>query len=79
MRIVGEIKATVLTKKAMQGSKDPTQVFYRLGVMQGDELGELSVNADTFNSVEQGKPYVFTYTYNTEYKSFQLTSASAGK
>jgi hypothetical protein len=64
-----------MTKKEVNGVKDPTKKYYSVGIIQGDELGELSCNENVFNAVERGNGYSFAYTFNTEFKSFQLVGA----
>lgn len=62
----------VMTKKEIQGVKDPTQMYHRIGVVREDELGELRCTKEVFDQVEKGKMYDFGFVFNSEYNSLQV-------
>lgn len=61
----------VLTKEATP-SRDNTATYYKLGIMSGNELGNVSCSEDVYNNVQTDKVYDIACTYNSEYKSFKL-------
>lgn len=76
MKIYGRIEnALVMTKKQEQGKKDPTKKYCRVGVVMGDEIGEISATEDVFNAVERGRFYNFGTVYNSDWDMFQLEKA----
>lgn len=76
MKIYGKIEgALVMTKKQEQGKKDPSKKYCRVGVVMGDELGEISATEEVYNAVERGKLYSFGTVYNSDWDMFQLEKA----
>lgn len=76
MKIYGRIEnALVMTKKQEQGKKDPTKKYCRVGVVMGDEIGEISATEDVYNSVDRGRFYNFGTVYNSDWDMFQLEKA----
>ena len=61
----------VLTKDLTK-SQDGQNTYYKIGIMSGSELGNVSCSKDVFDFVEQDKTYDLSATYNTEYKSFKF-------
>lgn len=73
MRIYGQLKdCLVMTKKEQPGKKDPSKKYCYVGVVMNDELGEISVTPDVYDSLEIGHYYDFGFCYNTNYEMFQL-------
>lgn len=80
MVISNVTKLFVVTKKETVSAKNPSRKFFKLGVMTSDdELGEISCSEEIFNSVEKGKEYNFTTSYNDTYKSFRIEGIVASK
>lgn len=76
MKIYGRIeKALVMTKKQEQGKKDPNKKYCRVGVVMGDEIGEISATEEVFEAVERGRFYNFGTVYNSDWDLFQLEKA----
>lgn len=76
MKIYGRIEnALVMTKKQEQGKKDPTKKYCRVGVVMGDELGEISATEEVYDAVDRGKFYNFGTVYNSDWDMFQLEKA----
>lgn len=76
MKIYGRIEhALVMTKKQEQGKKDPTKKYNRVGVVMGDEIGEISASEEVYEVVERGKFYSFGTVYNSDWDLFQLEKA----
>lgn len=74
MTIYGKFeKALVMTKKVVDGKKDPTKKYYSLGVVANNELGEVNCTEDVFNYCEVGKTYDFATQYRTEFDMFTLS------
>lgn len=76
MKIYGRIEnALVMTKKQEQGKKDPSKKYCRVGVVMGDEIGEISATEEVYNSVDRGRFYNFGTVYNSDWDMFQLEKA----
>lgn len=61
----------VLTKESTK-SQDGNSTYYKIGIMSGSELGNMSCSKDVFDMVETDKAYDIAATYNSEYKSFKF-------
>lgn len=73
MKIYGQLQnCLVMTKKEQPGKKDPSKKYCYLGVVMDNELGEISVTEDVYNSVELWHTYDFGFCYNTNFEMFQL-------
>lgn len=65
-------ECTVITKKEAQGVKDPTQMYYRLGVWKEQEVGELRCTKEIYDQIEPLHTYDLGLMFNTDYKSLQV-------
>ena len=61
----------VLTKESTK-TQDGNSTYYKIGIMSGSELGNMSCSKDVFDIVETDKSYDISATYNSEYKSFKF-------
>lgn len=61
----------VLTKDATL-SQDGQNTYYKIGIMNGSELGTVSCSKDVYESVGLEEVYDLTGVYNSEYKSFKF-------
>lgn len=76
MKIYGKIEnCLVMTKKQEHGKKDANKKYCYVGVVMGDEIGEISATEEVYNSVERGKFYSFGTVYNSDWDLFQLEKA----
>lgn len=66
----------VMTKKEIQGKKDPSKTYYTLGVIADNELGEIGCDEETYKLCEVGKTYDFATSYRSEYQQFLLTGVT---
>ena len=76
----------VLTKRVFQGKvkADGTQnIYYQLGVSNGNELGEIGCTLEVYDQVILDKTYDFHFSYETRYDKvfirFDKASASGTK
>lgn len=65
-------ECTVITKKEVQGVKEPTQMYYRLGVWKEQEVGELRCTKEIYDQVEPLHTYDLGLMFNTDYNSLQV-------
>ena len=73
MKLQFSVKALVLTKKEQEGKEGAK--YYKIGVMQGEELGEMSVTEEVFKEVDRGVAYILMVEYNDQYKNIRVYSA----
>lgn len=66
----------VMTKKEIQGKKDPSKTYFSLGVIADNELGEIGCTEDVYNFCEVGKTYDFATAFRSEYQQFLLTGVT---
>lgn len=64
--------ALVMTKKEVEGKKDPTKKYYSLGVVADNELGEINCSEEVFNRCEVGVTYDFATSYRTDFQMFMI-------
>lgn len=65
-------ECTVITKKEVQGVKEPTQMYYRLGIWKEQEVGELRCTKEIYDQVEPLHTYDLGLMFNTDYNSLQV-------
>ncbi len=77
MKITMKTELLVLAKCEPKLSKDGQTTYYKLSVMQGEEVGQVNCPESVYVSVSTGKPEVFNVEYNSEYKSLRLLGIAA--
>lgn len=65
-------ECTVITKKEVPGVKEPSQMYYRLGVWKDQEVGELRCTKDIYDGVKALHTYDLGLMFNTDYNSLQV-------